>query len=295
MNFSFLSIRITAAAFAVLAFAPIASYAAETEKSTATEKVVPGNVTIATLGNQKITLADFNRFLARLPGRERSLAKARLPQILENLVRRLLIVRYAEAERLNETERVKKELADMKNEILIRAAIRSLQEEFRPSEEEIQSEYENNKDSYRTGDKVTASHIMVSSEKEANDLIAKLEEGGNFAELAKELSMAPERERGGSLGTMARGQFRTTGLPEIIEQTAFSLDKGTYSKAVQSNFGWHVVNTKEKIMGKQLAFSESRASIEEKLGSEKFGIGIRNLLSKLRETYPVKMYPENIR
>ena len=295
MNFFFLGIRISTAAFAILAFAPIASYAAETENSTANEKAVPGNVTIATLGNQNITLADFNRFVAQLPERERSFVKARGPQILENLVRPLLIVRYAEAERLNAKEIVKKELADMRNEILIRAAIRSLQKEFRPSEEEIKAEYENNKDSYRTGDKVTASHIMVSSEKEANDLIAKLEEGGNFAELAKELSVEPEREKGGSLGTMARGQFRTTGLPEAIEQTAFSLDNGTYSKAVKSIYGWHVVYTKEKITGKQLAFSEARASIEEKLGSEKFGTGIRNLLAKLRETYPVKMYPENIR
>lgn len=270
MNFFFLGIQITTAAFAVLASAPIASYAAETEKSTATEKAVPGIVTIATLGNQKVSLADFNLFVARLPDRERSLAKARMPQILENLVRRLLIVRHAEEKRINERERVKKDLADMKNEILLRAAIRSLQKEFRPSEKEIKAEYENNKDRYRTEDKVTASHVMVSSEKEANDLIAKLEEGGNFAELAKELSVAPERERGGSLGTMARGQFRTTGLPEIIEQTTFSLDNGTYSKAVQSTFGWHVVRTKEKIMGKQLAFSEARASIEQKLGSEKF-------------------------
>jgi parvulin-like peptidyl-prolyl isomerase len=183
----------------------------------------------------------------------------------------------------------------MRNATLIRATIRSLQKEFRPSEEEIKTEYKNNKDSCHTGDKVTAPHIMVSSQKEANDLIVKLKEDGNFAELAKELSVALEREGGGSLGTMERGQFRTTGLPEVIEQAAFSLDKGTYSKAVQSNYGWHVVYTKEKIMGKQLAFSEARASIEEKLGSDKFGKGIGNLLTKLRETYPVKIYPEYIR
>jgi hypothetical protein len=108
VNFFFLSIRVTVAAFAVLAFAPIASYAAETEKSTANEKAVPENVTIAILGNQKIALADFNRFVAQLPERERSSVKARGPQILENLVRRLLIVRYAEAEQLNAKERAKK-------------------------------------------------------------------------------------------------------------------------------------------------------------------------------------------
>ena len=55
------------------------------------------------------------------------------------------------------------------------------------SDEDLKKFYEQNKDKFKTGDQVKASHILVKSEKEAKDVLAQLKAGGNFEELAKKL------------------------------------------------------------------------------------------------------------
>lgn len=81
-----------------------------------------------------------------------------------------------------------------------------------------------------------ASHILVDSEAEAKDLVAKLAEGADFAELAKEFSTGPSGPRGGDLGWFGMGQM----VPEF-ESAVVDLEIGAVSAPVQTQFGWHVI------------------------------------------------------
>ena len=65
---------------------------------------------------------------------------------------------------------------------------------------------------------------------------------------------------------MSRGHSRRTGLPEVIEQTAFSLKAGAHSGVVKSVYGWHVVKTAKMEKGKQLGFDEVKEKITEEMG-----------------------------
>jgi len=288
------SIRRAAALPAALLAASLAASparaAAPAKKAPPPEKIV-----IATVGGEKITLADLDRFIGRLPENVQAAAAARKAEILQSLIHRALMYRYAEARKLGDTARAKREIARVRREVLIREAVLRIQKEAGPTEGELKAEYEGRKEQFREGGKVTASHIMVMSEKEAKDLIARLEKGEKFDELAKKHSLAPERARGGSLGTMERGHHKLTGLPEIIERTAFSLKPGTYSGAVKSRFGWHVVFTAETVEGKQLSFADVRARIEKSLGERKSEAAIEKTLSDMEKKYPVKKFPERLR
>ncbi|MBE6525634.1 MAG: peptidyl-prolyl cis-trans isomerase [Candidatus Methanomethylophilaceae archaeon] len=83
---------------------------------------------------------------------------------------------------------------------------------------------------------VKASHILVSSEKDANNLIARLNKGENFADLAKRFSKCPSGKKGGDLGWFRPGDM----VPEF-DQAAFSAEKGVVVGPVKTNFGYHLI------------------------------------------------------
>ena len=121
-------------------------------------------------------------------------------------------------------------------------------------------------------EEVKASHILVADEQTAISAIQKLEEGADFAELAREISTGPSGPNGGDLGYFGRGA-----MVPVFEQAAFALGVGSFTSApVQSQFGWHVI----KLLDKRIA---EAPSIEEM--SPQLELNISNLsFARLVET-----------
>jgi peptidyl-prolyl cis-trans isomerase C len=89
---------------------------------------------------------------------------------------------------------------------------------------------------------VHARHILVKTEDEAKAVIKALNEGKDFAALAKEKSTDPNKSDGGDLGYFRKGQM----VPEF-ETAAFALEKGQISKEpVKTQFGFHVIKVEDK-------------------------------------------------
>ena len=84
--------------------------------------------------------------------------------------------------------------------------------------------------------KVTASHILVDQEFEAQDLVKKLEDGKSFEELAKDFSKCPSGKSGGSLGEFGKGM-----MVAEFEKAAFALAPGKVSGPVKTGFGYHLI------------------------------------------------------
>lgn len=83
---------------------------------------------------------------------------------------------------------------------------------------------------------ISASHILVQHEYEAQDLVRKLESGESFEDLAKQFSKCPSGRSGGALGTFRRGQ-----MVAPFETAAFNLQPGETSGPVQTQFGYHLI------------------------------------------------------
>ena len=84
--------------------------------------------------------------------------------------------------------------------------------------------------------KVKASHILVKKQSEASRILDELQNGADFAELARKHSMCPSGKRGGNLGFFTRGQ-----MVKEFEKVAFSLAKGEMSDIVKTEFGYHII------------------------------------------------------
>lgn len=87
---------------------------------------------------------------------------------------------------------------------------------------------------------ISASHILVENEHEAQDLVKKLAEGKTFESLAKQFSKCPSGKNGGSLGRFGKGQ-----MVAPFETAAFALKPGEVSGPVRTQFGYHLIKREE--------------------------------------------------
>lgn len=107
------------------------------------------------------------------------------------------------------------------------------------TQEQEKAFFEKNQELYGgKGEEVSARHILVGTEEEAKAIIAQLDGGADFSELAKEKSTdTGSKDSGGYLGYFGKGRM----VPEF-ETAAFAQEVGTYTKTpVKSEFGYHII------------------------------------------------------
>lgn len=128
------------------------------------------------------------------------------------------------------------------------------------SDEEIAEYFEANKEALGEPEQILVRHILVDSEEEAFEIIAELDEGADFAELAQERSLdTGSAIQGGQIGYIQRD---SPIVPEFLE-AAFNLDVDELSDPVESAFGWHIIRLDERREAKVATLEESRDLIEE--------------------------------
>lgn len=82
----------------------------------------------------------------------------------------------------------------------------------------------------------SARHILVDTEQACNDLKNQIENGSDFAEVARTHSQCPSSAQGGDLGTFGPGQ-----MVKEFDEVVFSGDVGKVLGPVQTQFGYHLV------------------------------------------------------
>lgn len=89
---------------------------------------------------------------------------------------------------------------------------------------------------YAGSERSSATRSKDEAMEQIGSIKQELDEGADFAELAKKHSDCPSGRSGGDLGTFGRGQM----VPEF-EKAAFSLDVGAKSDVVETAFGFHLI------------------------------------------------------
>lgn len=111
----------------------------------------------------------------------------------------------------------------------------AVSEDVKVSDKQLKEEYK------RKNTEIDAQHILVEDEKTAKEVKKKLDDGGDFAKLAKEYSTDGSAEDGGKLGYFSAGEM----VPEF-EDAAYAMKKGEISDPVQSEHGFHIIKVNDK-------------------------------------------------
>ncbi len=134
------------------------------------------------------------------------------------------------------------------------------------SEADVRDRYEKEIAAQPGEEEVKARHILVDSEEQAKAIVAELEAGADFEELAKEKSTGPSGPQGGDLGYFTKGRM----VPEF-EAAAFAIEPGDFTKEpVKTQFGWHVIKVEDKRDAAPPAFEEVVEQIQRVLLQEKY-------------------------
>ncbi|NCA69776.1 MAG: peptidylprolyl isomerase [Sphingobacteriia bacterium] len=176
------------------------------------------------------------------------------------------------------------ELQRMK--ILANAVIAALAEELQPTDDELKTAYESVKDS-ASRTEYKARHILVESEEEAKALIAELDKGADFGELARKSSLGPTAKSGGELDWFDAGQ-----MVAPFGAAVTTMEVGTYTKApVQTQFGWHVIQLQDSRKSEPPSFEDAKAQLTAILQRDK----ISKKIAELRENALVDLNEEIVR
>jgi peptidyl-prolyl cis-trans isomerase SurA len=150
--------------------------------------------------------------------------------------------------------------------------------------------YEAHSEEFKQEEEILVRHILIpigpgsteeqkeAARKKAQEVLAKIRAGADFAQLAKQVSSGPTAAQGGSLGWLRRGET----LPEF-EAAAFVVDKGQTSDLVPTKIGFHIVRVEDKRPAHTLSFSEAREAIKRKITQDKMEADFSDWLKKLRE------------
>src|SRR5919107_3360247 len=134
-----------------------------------------------------------------------------------------------------------------------------------PSDEEIQTYYEKNKEAqFTTPSQRCVRHILFNKDQKekAEDVKQQLEDGGDFAKLAKEYSQDPgSAAEGGELGCLGTGET----VPEF-EQAAFGAEQGEIVGPVQTEFGYHILQVTDVKSEQARSLQEVESQIRSQLG-----------------------------
>ncbi|OMF97405.1 peptidylprolyl isomerase [Paenibacillus sp. FSL R7-0273] len=157
-------------------------------------------------------------------------------------------------------------LDDLKAQMPLQVEIRKLLEpQITVTDEDISAYFDENKATFNQEEQVQASHILVETKEEADAIVKQLNEGADFAALAKEKSAdTGSKENGGDLGFFKKGDM----VPEFSD-AAFALKVGETSGAVKSDYGYHIIKVTDRKEAKEYTLDEKKEEIRKTLTSQK--------------------------
>ena len=233
---------------------------------------------VLTIGDIKVTAAEFEETLSAMPPQYQQQARSGPGRraFAEQYIQLRLLADQAVKDKLDQSEKVKKQIAFSNMSVYASAMFQSIEDNAKVDDAAIEKYYNDHKAEY---DVVKARHILVHvkgapgpapngkpelSDAEALDkakaIRDRLVKGEDFAMLASAESDDSSASNGGSLGEFGKGMM----VPPF-EQAAFALKIGEISEPVKSPFGYHIIKIEDR---RTKPLAEVKASIAAKLKPE---------------------------
>ena len=159
-----------------------------------------------------------------------------------------------------------------------------LGEQTQVTEKEAEKYYLANKDEFRRPAELRARQMLFDNLDAAKAVLKQLKKGGDFATLAREHSLSPDRENGGNLGYFSRGQ-----LPPEFDKVLFNLGAGQLSDPVESPYGIHLFLVERRRKAGLRPYAAVKDEIIAKLAQQREEEAFQKWLEKLHSETKVSV------
>jgi peptidyl-prolyl cis-trans isomerase C len=220
-----------------------------------TPSMVSPDTVVLSVGDEKITKAQFDMILSSLPPQQQASAKTPKGrrEIAEKLAEIFTLAQEARTQKLDQTPKVQTQIMLSTDQLLANTMFRDMAENAKPDDAALKAYYDEHKAEW---EEVKAKHILIRFQgskvpvpdgqkdltdaealAKATELRAKIVAGADFGAVAKENSDDKgSGANGGDLGAFGKGQM----TPEF-EKEAFILPIGQVSQPVKTPFGYHLI------------------------------------------------------
>lgn len=243
----------------------------------ATDALAQAGDTIATVNGKAIPKSRADALVAAQAAQGQPDSPELRKMVREELVRREVLAQESAKQGFEKNPQVLPQLMLARQSVLINAYVGDYVRKHPVSEEQLKKEYDTIK--LGLGDKeYKVRHILVEKEDEAKDIIAKLQKGEKFEDLAKASKDPGSRERGGELGWAAPSNYVKPFSAAMIK-----LEKGKYTETpVKSDFGYHVIMLDDTRELKLPSFEEAKPQLGQRMQQQLVEKHIAELLSKAK-------------
>jgi parvulin-like peptidyl-prolyl isomerase len=241
---------------------------------------------LATVDGKNITKQDAQLFVrATAPGTNfEQLTPEQKKMITDRLVERILFIKAAKKEGIENTPEYKENLEKLKDELLVSLWMKAQMDNAIVSDSEAKEFYEANKDKFKKPATVRARHILVTDEESAKTVIEQMKAlkgealKTKFIELAKSKSTGPTGPKGGDLGEFAKGQM----VPEF-DAAVFKLKEGEITMVpVKTQFGYHVIFLEKSNPESVVPYEQVKERIIQTLKQKQFQTKLAEVAKELK-------------
>lgn len=238
----------------------------------------PSSLVLAVVNGTNLTQADFISFINTRLGeqaRQVNLNQQQMNMLFSEYINRELVYQNAIDKGWDRAPEVTSAIDNHRRNIIARYAFsRLLGEPI--AEEDLEKAYKQ----LRPVREFKTRHILVESESDANAVLAALDSGKSFEEVAREKSIDPTAAQGGDIGWIAVEQM----APQLREALA-ELKKGKHSQPIRSEFGWHVLRVDDNRIIPTPAYSEVKDDLRRQMHNER----IAAYIGELRKTSRIEI------
>lgn len=255
----------------------------------------PGRV-VAKIGDREITMGELEAEIQKLPPFQRKQYQSddrRLEFLKMYMANELM-----HAAALRKGYQNDKAIREQVNQFQKMAMVRKLYDEqvknavsITPTEVDLY--YQAHKEEFKVPEKLRIAHIMLATEADAKQVHDALQNGADFAALAKERSLDEQTKmQGGELGLVDTGTdvIPTIGKDEALVSKLKSLGQDEYSDVVKTDRGYHIFKVLEVQPERVQSFDEVKSQIEATLHQIKEQEREHQLIEDLMKTQNVIIY-----
>jgi parvulin-like peptidyl-prolyl isomerase len=252
------------------------------------------NDIVAVAGNKvAITSAQFELAVARYKEKsgKTSLTKAEMNGILQDLLRRRLLLQTRAVEAYKKDPAVIAKLKEYEDTLIVaRWAENQIRSQVQVSQQEMKTYYDKNRPQFRTPPRVKASYILLRTKDEAEMVQKKLKEGQDFAQLAKQYSIdLPTGQRGGLIGTISESK-----KPSSLGKVLFLLAKDQVSDIIETRAGYAIFKADELYAPGFKPYDEVANDIRDQLFRKKARDSFKQIVQNLEKNADIKIYDQRL-